>query len=109
MLAQVLEGASKSGFWSDADDDALKAVALFLQGIDKTCSSECTLNQSQVGALPMSSCLQVAYDAIAVYPVSSIMASAQSFGLAADEAGMLMGAMVLQSHSNPMSFQPTAW
>ena len=94
MLAQVLEGASKSGFWSDADDDALKAVALFLQGIDKTCSNECTLNRSQVSTL---------LTLVLVFALSSsIMAFAQYSGLAADAANMLMEATVLQPCSNLM-------
>ncbi len=47
---QVLESASRTSLWSDADDDPLEAVAMFLKGIDETCSSECTLSQHQVCA-----------------------------------------------------------
>ncbi len=49
-LVQVLESASRTSLWSDADDDPLEAVAMFLKGIDETCSSECTLSQHQVCA-----------------------------------------------------------
>lgn len=90
----MLEGASKSGFWSDADDDALKAVVLFLQGLDKTCSSECTLNHSQVSALLT---LVLLYTLPAVsWPSHDI------FGLAADAASMLVEATVLQTCSDFM-------
>ena len=94
MLAQVLEGASKSGFWSDGDDDALKAIALFLQGIDKTCSSECTLNQSQVSAL---------LTLVMLYTLSAVSWPSYGVsGLAADVADMLMETEVLQPCSNLM-------
>ncbi len=45
---QVLESASRSSLWSDADDDALEAVSLLIRGIDETCSSECSISQHQV-------------------------------------------------------------
>ena len=50
-MAQVLETATGKGFLSDADDDALEAVTRFLQGIEGTCSDECSLDKSQVKEL----------------------------------------------------------
>ena len=45
---QVLESASRTPLFSDADEDALEAVSLFIKGMDETCSSECSINQHQV-------------------------------------------------------------
>ncbi len=50
-MVQVLETVGGSSFFSDADGDALEAIARFVQGTEATCSDECSLDKLQVGAL----------------------------------------------------------
>ena len=45
---QVLESALRTSLLSDADEDAVEAVSMFIRGMDETCSSECSINQHQV-------------------------------------------------------------
>ena len=45
----MLETVGGSSFFSDADADALEAIARFVQGIEGTCSDECSLDKQQVG------------------------------------------------------------
>jgi hypothetical protein len=56
-VLQVLETVGGSSFFSDADTDALEAVARFVQGIESTCSDECSLDKLQVG--PTSTCSKI--------------------------------------------------
>lgn len=43
-LEQVLESVKGKGFLSDSDAHGLQAASLFTQGIDATCSDECSLD-----------------------------------------------------------------
>lgn len=51
-FVQVLESASRSSLWSDADEDALEAMSMLIKGMDETCSSECSISQHQVCTSP---------------------------------------------------------
>jgi hypothetical protein len=48
----VLESVKGKAFLSEADTDGLEAIARFVQGIEATCSDECSLDPLLVRARP---------------------------------------------------------